>query len=212
LSSIISAVDHGQVDPELLDLLLQDRLSSKQKLFEKISSSRLIAAILPKKQEQVEMVQALFVSNDGRQAMPVFSCLDELMSWNQEARPLPLNATEFAQQTLIQGLDGLIIDIASNHKFVINGYMLSCLANGKEWRYPHQDREVLTFLEEVCFGINGVRNVEIKQGKDCDLQVTIFGPKSIAQKVVEVSQEIARAEIIRERAPQGADLFLSPLL
>jgi len=212
LSSISSAVDHGQVDPELLDLLLQDRLSSKQKLFEKISSSRLIAAILPKKQEQVEMVQALFVSNDGRQAMPVFSCLDELMSWNQEARPLPLNATEFAQQTLIQGLDGLIIDIASNHKFVINGYMLSCLANGKEWRYPHQDREVLTFLEEVCFGINGVRNVEIKQGKDCDLQVTIFGPKSIAQKVVEVSQEIARAEIIRERAPQGADLFLSPLL
>jgi hypothetical protein len=212
LSSISSAVDHGQVDPELLDLLLQDRLSSKQKLFEKISSSRLIAAILPKKQEQVEMVQALFVSNDGRQAMPVFSCLDELMSWNQEARPLPLNATEFAQQTLIQGLDGLIIDIASNHKFVIDGYMLSCLANGKEWRYPHQDREVLTFLEEVCFGINGVKNVEIKQGKDCDLQVTIFGPKSIAQKVVEVSQEIARAEIIRERAPQGADLFLSPLL
>ena len=212
MSSISSAVDHGQVDPELLDLLLQDRLSSKQKLFEKISSSRLIAAILPKKQEQVEMVQALFVSNDGRQAMPVFSCLDELMSWNQEARPLPLNATEFAQQTLIQGLDGLIIDIASNHKFVIDGYMLSCLANGKEWRYPHQDREVLTFLEEVCFGINGVKNVEIKQGKDCDLQVTIFGPKSIAQKVVEVSQEIARAEIIRERAPQGADLFLSPLL
>jgi hypothetical protein len=212
LSSISSAVDHGQVDPVLLDLLLQDRLSSKQKLFEKISSSRLIAAILPKKQEQVEMVQALFVSNDGRQAMPVFSCLDELMSWNQEARPLPLNATEFAQQTLIQGLDGLIIDIASNHKFVIDGYMLSCLANGKEWRYPHQDREVLTFLEEVCFGINGVKNVEIKQGKDCDLQVTIFGPKSIAQKVVEVSQEIARAEIIRERAPQGADLFLIPLL
>jgi hypothetical protein len=212
LSSISSAVDHGQVDPELLDLLLQDRLSSKQKLLEKISSSRLIAAILPKKQEQVEMVQALFVSNDGRQAMPVFSCLDELKSWNQEARPLPLKAVEFAQQTLTQGLDGLIIDIASDHKFVIDGYMLSCLANGKEWRFPHQDREVLTFLEEVCFGINGVKNVEIKQGKDCDLQVTIFGPKSIAQKVVEVSQEIARAEIIRERAPQGADLFLIPLL
>jgi hypothetical protein len=212
LSSISSAVDHGQVDPELLDLLLQDRLSSKQKLFEKISSSRLIAAILPKKHEQVEMVQALFVSNDGRQAMPVFSCLDELKSWNQEARPLPLKAVEFAQQTLTQGLDGLIIDIASDHKFVIDGYMLSCLANGKEWRFPHQDREVLTFLEEVCFGINGVKNVEIKQGKDCDLQVTIFGPKSIAQKVVEVSQEIARAEIIRERAPQGADLFLIPLL
>jgi len=92
LSSISTDVDHGQVDPELLELLLQDRLSSKQKLFEKLSSSRLIAAIMPKKQEQVEMVQALFVSNDGRQAMPVFSCLDELKSWNREARPLPLNA------------------------------------------------------------------------------------------------------------------------
>ncbi|MFY8204740.1 MAG: SseB family protein, partial [Actinomycetes bacterium] len=187
MSSISTDVDHGQVDPELLELLLQDRLSSKQKLFEKLSSSRLIAAIMPKKQEQVEMVQALFVSNDGRQAMPVFSCLDELKSWNQEARPLPLNAIEFAQQTLTQGLDGLIIDIASEHKFVIDGYMLSCLANGKEWKYPHQDREVLDFIEGICLGLDGVKNVEIKQGQDCDLQVTIYGPNSIAQKVVEVS-------------------------
>ena len=212
MSSISTDVDHGQVDPELLELLLQDRLHSKQKLFEKLSSSRLIAAIMPKKQEQVEMVQALFVSNDGRQAMPVFSCLDELKSWNREARPLPLNAIEFAQQTLTQGLDGLIIDIASDHKFVIDGYMLSCLANGKEWKYPHQDREVLDFIEGICLGLDGVKNVEIKQGQDCDLQVTIYGPNSIAQKVVEVSQEIAHAEIIRERAPQGADLFLRPLL
>lgn len=212
MSSISSDVDHGQVDPELLELLLQDRLSSKQILFEKLSSSRLIAAIMPKKLEHVEMVQALFVSNDGRQAMPVFSSLDELKNWSQEARPLPLNAVEFAKQTLAQGLDGLIIDIASDHKFIIDGYMLSCLANGQEWKYPHQDREVLDFLNEICLGLGGVKNVEIKQGQDCDLQVTIYGPNSIAQKVIEVSEAIAHAEIIRERAPKGADLLLSPLL
>lgn len=212
MSSLNSDIDHGQVDPELLDLLLQDRLHSKSKLFTKLNSSRLIAAVIPKKEEHVEMVQALFVSNDGRQAMPVFTSLDELKDWNQEARPLPLNAVDFAKQVLTQGLDGLIIDIASNHKFLIDGYMLKCLANGKEWKYPHQDREVLDFIEGVCLGLAEVSKVEIEQGQDCDLKVTIYGSRSIAQKVIEVSEKIAQSEIIRERAPQGADLFLSTLL
>ena len=171
MSSISTDVDHGQVDPELLELLLQDRLSSKQKLFEKLSSSRLIAAIMPKKQEQVEMVQALFVSNDGRQAMPVFSCLDELRSWNQEARPLPLKAIEFAQQTLTQGLDGLIIDIASEHKFVIDVYMLTCLANGKERKYSPQDRAAIDFIERNCVGNFGKAEPLYLQALESDKSV-----------------------------------------
>lgn len=82
------------------------------------------------------MMQALFSSNDGKVAMPVFTSLDELTKWNREARPIPLVANDFAQQTIDQELDALILDIASDHRFVIQGYMLSCLAKIKNGITP----------------------------------------------------------------------------
>ena len=47
---------------------------------------------------------------------------------------------------------------------------------------------------------------------DCDLHVNIYGPPDLADEVIGLGKEIAEQEIIRERAPLGADLFLTPLL
>ena len=113
--------DKGDADPALL-ALLQSKADGFEKLFiNRLMNTRLIGAIVAKKDENVEMMQALFSSNDGRVAMPVFTSLDELMKWNKEARPLPLIANDFAQQTIDQELDAIIVDIASNHRFVIKG-------------------------------------------------------------------------------------------
>jgi hypothetical protein len=158
------------------------------------------------------MMQALFSSNDGKVAMPVFTSLDELTKWNKEARPIPLVANDFAQQTIDQELDALILDIASDHRFVIQGYMLSCLAKNHEWTYPYQDLEVKETIEEICLKLKRVNKIEITKGVDCDLHVNIFGPPELADEVIGLGNEIAEQEIIRERAPLGADLFLTPLL
>jgi len=177
-----------------------------------LKNSRLIGAIVAKKDENVEMMQALFSSNDGKVAMPVFTSLDELAKWNKDARPIPLVAHDFAQQTIDQELDALILDIASDHRFVIQGYMLSCLAKNHEWNYPYQDKEVKETIEKICLKIKNVSKVEITKGVDCDLHVNIFGPPDLADEVIGLGKEIAEQEIIRERAPLGADLFLTPLL
>jgi hypothetical protein len=177
-----------------------------------LKNSRLIGAIVAKKDENVEMMQALFSSNDGKVAMPVFTSLDELTKWNKEARPIPLVAHDFAQQTIDQELDALILDIASDHRFVIQGYMLSCLAKNQEWNYPHQDSEVIDTIEKICLKLKRVNKIEITKGVDCDLHVNIYGPPDLADEVIGLGKEIAEQEIIRERAPLGADLFLTPLL
>jgi hypothetical protein len=158
------------------------------------------------------MMQALFSSNDGKVAMPVFTSLDELTKWNKEARPTPLISNDFAQQTIDQELDALILDIASDHRFVIQGYMLRCLAKNQDWSYPHQDSEVRKTIEKICLKIKKVNKVEITKGVDCDLHVNIYGPPDLADEVIGLGKEIAEQEIIRERAPLGADLFLTPLL
>ena len=204
--------DKGESDPVLL-ALLQNKGSDYEKLvFNKLKNSRLIGAIVAKKHENVEMMQALFSSNDGKVAMPVFTSLDELTKWNKEARPTPLISNDFAQQTIDQELDALILDIASDHRFVIQGYMLRCLAKNQDWSYPHQDSEVRKTIEKICLKIKKVNKVEITKGVDCDLHVNIYGPPDLADEVIGLGKEIAEQEIIRERATLGADLFLTPLL
>ncbi len=134
--------DKGESDPVLLALLQSKDHGYEKLVIDKLKNSRLIGAIVAKKEANVEMMQALFSSNDGKVAMPVFTSLNELAKWNKEARPIPLVANDFAQQTLDQNLDALILDIASDHRFVIEGYMLMCLAKNQEWNYPYKDLEV----------------------------------------------------------------------
>lgn len=204
--------DKGEPDPVLLALLQNKDTGYEKLVFNKLRNNRLIGAIVAKKDENVEMMQALFSSNDGKIAMPVFTSLDELTKWNKEARPIPLFANDFAQQTIDQELDALILDIASDHRFVVQGYMLGCLAKNQEWNYPYLDPEIIEIIEKICHRLENVRKVEITKGVDCDLHVNIYGPPNLADQVIGLGKEIAEQEIIRERAPLGADLFLTPLL
>lgn len=204
--------DKGKADPILLALLQNKTDGFEKSVFGRLLESRLIGAIVAKKDENVEMMQALFSSNDGRVAMPVFTSLEELTKWNKDARPIPLLANDFAQQTIDQDLDAIILDIASDHRFVIKGYMLSCLAKNQDWNYPYQDLEVKKTIENICHRLKSVSKVDISKGVDCDLYVNIYGPSNLADEVINLGKEIAEQEIIRERAPLGADLFLTPLL
>ena len=204
--------DKGDADPALLALLQSKADGFEKIVINRLMNSRLIGAIIAKKDENVEMMQALFSSNDGRVAMPVFTSLDELTKWNKEARPLPLIANDFAQQTIDQELDAIIVDIASDHRFVIKGHMLNCLAKNQDWNYPHQDLEVIETIERICQRLENVSKIEITKGVDCDLYVNIYGPSNLADEVISLGKVIAEQEIIRERAPLGADLFLTPLL
>ena len=204
--------DKGKADPILLALLQNKTDGFEKSVFGRLLESRLIGAIVAKKDENVEMMQALFSSNDGRVAMPVFTSLEELTKWNKDARPIPLLANDFAQQTIDQDLDAIILDIASDHRFVIKGYMLSCLAKNQDWNYPYQDLEVKKTIENICLRLKNVTKIEISKGVDCDLYVNIYGPSNLADEVINLGKEIAEQEIIRERAPLGADLFLTPLL
>jgi len=212
LSTLDLQNDEGKADPILLALLQNKTDGFEKSVFDRLLESRLIGAIVAKKDENVEMMQALFSSNDGKVAMPVFTSLEELTKWNKDARPIPLLANDFAQQTIDQDLDAIILDIASDHRFVIKGYMLSCLAKNQDWNYPYQDLEVKKTIENICLRLKNVSKVEISKGVDCDLYVNIYGPSNLADEVISLGKEIAEQEIIRERAPLGADLFLTPLL
>jgi hypothetical protein len=212
LSSLKVEQDTGEADPGLLNLLISKHEGFEKELFNKLTSARLIGGLVAKKEEHVEMMQVNFVSNDGRLGMPVFTSVGELNKWNIEARPLPLSAKDFAQQTISQKLDGLIIDLSSSHRFVISGYMLDCLANERSWDFPHEDQQVKKVITSICQTNPKVGKVDIEKGTKCDLTITIHGPASLAIEVIKLANLISEHPVIREKVPRGADLFLKPSL
>ena len=204
--------DKGEADPVLLNLLINRNPDYQYQVFNKLRSSRLIGAIVARKEKNVEMMQALFTSNDGKNAMPLFTSLNELDKWNNQARPLPLPAMEFARQVIEQNLDALILDIAAEHRFVVEHYMLHCLANNIGWTYPYLDRQIRELIENICSKNQMIQKIDIEKGIDCDLSITIYGPTRLAADLICLSKEISEHQIMRQRAPFGADLFLSPSL
>ena len=212
MSSLKVEQDTGEADPGLLNLLISKHEGYEKQVFTKLTSARLIGGLVAKKEEHVEMMQVNFVSNDGRLGMPVFTSVGELNKWNIEARPLPLSAKDFAQQTISQKLDGLIIDLSASHRFVISGYMLDCLANERSWDFPHEDQQVKKVITSICQTNPTVGKIDIAKGTKCDLTITIHGPASLAIEVIKLANLISEHPVIREKVPRGADLFLKPSL
>jgi hypothetical protein len=57
-----------------------------------------------------------FESQDGRVGLPVFTSLEALTLWDPHARPVPQSAELVARSCVDQNLDGLLIDMASEHR------------------------------------------------------------------------------------------------
>ena len=208
MSTLDSSEDKGQSDPELLKLLSLTSLDKNKKIIDCLKNSRLIGAIVAQKGVNVEMMQALFKSNDGRMAMLVFTSTVELSLWDKNARPVPLMAPEFAKQVLDQKLDALIIDISSDHRFVIEGANLEDLARGKSSIKVEEDEQVIEIIEHVCFRYPEILKVLIEKGQDSDLDITLVGQDIDPDLVINIGKILAEHEIIRQKAPRGTDLFV----
>ncbi|MEY4322789.1 MAG: hypothetical protein RL410_570, partial [Actinomycetota bacterium] len=74
------------------------------------------------------MSSVLFQSADGRVGLPVFTCLEALHQWNPEARPVPRNLREVAHSAVEEKYDAVLIDMASSHRFALQGINLARVA------------------------------------------------------------------------------------
>lgn len=135
--------DDGSANPQLLIALnLNTHMPSKQteeSIINALSSSRLLVPVVA----QVESVnldgsekdshisQVTFKSQDGRVGLPVFTSLQSLSDWDPNARPVPQWATAIALSCIESNLDAMLIDMASPHRFAVQGLALIQLASSK---------------------------------------------------------------------------------
>jgi hypothetical protein len=70
-----------------------------------------------------------FQSRDGRVGLPAFTSLEALAAWDPNARPIPQKAELVAASCLEQGLDALLIDMASEHRCALTRAALERLSS-----------------------------------------------------------------------------------
>ncbi len=81
--------------------------------------------------KEAEMAVVLLQAADGRRAMLAFTGTDSLAAWDATARPVPVTLDLAAQSAVADGAAALLIDLAGPHPLVIDGEVLSGLAQGR---------------------------------------------------------------------------------
>lgn len=134
--------DDGAAHPAVLTAL-HVHAASKSALTEagvitSLRGTRLLVPIVAKAdtvddagQEKDSHIAAVtFESRDGRIGLPAFTSLESMREWNPVARPVPQFAENVAQSCLDQGLDALLIDMASAHRCALTHAALERLVAG----------------------------------------------------------------------------------
>jgi hypothetical protein len=80
--------------------------------------------------KEAEMSVVTLQAQDGRRALLAFTGLDALLSWQPDARPVPVTVDRAAQTARNEDLTAVLIDVAGPHAFVIDGEVLGQLAAG----------------------------------------------------------------------------------
>ncbi len=74
------------------------------------------------------IASVIFESRDGRRGLPAFTSVEALKQWQKDARPIAQHAHLVAASALDQGCDGLLLDMASDHRWAVTGEALKRLA------------------------------------------------------------------------------------
>jgi hypothetical protein len=153
------------------------------------------------------------VGNDGRRAIPVFTSLDAMARWRQEARPVPTLAGQVWRAAAEDGC-AVVVDIGGPVPAAVDGARLAALASGRPAPLPHEDPDVLDAVSAAAAGkpeIAGFRCAPGRDGADLEIQVTV-GP-GCAQHAASEAIRLLGTEVMAalgSRLRRGIAIAMTP--
>ena len=177
--------DHGGADPAVAAALaaFAGGGGTEQAALTALAASRLLVPLVALAaddlaepaagQKSSEMATLAIVGRDGRRALPAFTCVDALLRWRPDARPVPVPASAVWQSAVAES-SAVIIDIAGPVSLAVDGSRLAALADGGPVPGMHEDPDVwhlaATTAGEIMPGIR-VRLSPPRGGLDFTLEL-----------------------------------------
>lgn len=92
--------------------------------------------------KEADMALISLHAPDGRKALPVFTSVDALSSWNDQARPVAVDIRKAALSAVQDGSDLLVVDPGADPAFVVRRPALWCVAKATPWTPSYADFSV----------------------------------------------------------------------
>ena len=151
--------DAGEADPDLTAALADE---DEVALFAAVASARLLVPVVSapadgdqgalKEARSADMAMLTLTSPDGQRALPVFTSVTALRSWDPSARPSPVTSARAAQAAVAERCDVLLLDVGSEHPRVLRPSMVWALAQQRAWLPAHTDPFVAQALTRAIAG------------------------------------------------------------
>lgn len=156
--------DDGSADPDLARLIAEPGDGSK--LLAALATARVLVPIVgapaddsdahgpadagqPPAEASSDLATVTLTGPDGSRALPAFTCLDALALWDAQARPVPVTMRDAARAALEEGCDVIALDVAGPTAREVTTSQVVALANGWEWKPPHEDPVVGRTVSEA---------------------------------------------------------------
>ena len=182
------AGDDGSANPALIAAIRDFRSGacSQAKVHEVLRESRLLVPLIAdlgeagegahgqKVDKSADLSIVSVSSPDGQSALPVFSSVAAMSTWNPKARPVPIETARVALAAASEQNGRIILDPGSPTEFAIRRTAFQSLADGSPWQHPALDQTVKDAFRAVIDTEPQVENFAIQNG---DPSSTLHGPE-----------------------------------
>jgi hypothetical protein len=166
--------DAGAADPALVEALADP--TDERALVAAVARSRLLVPVVAEPTEvdesgdlavekQTDMAAVTLIAPDGVRALPVFSSLGSLLSWDPAARPVPVTAARAAQAAVSERCDVVVVDVAGPAAVALRPSMVWALAQQRDWLPAHEDEVVARAVAVAVRGHDEVVAHELGAGE-----------------------------------------------
>ena len=123
--------------------------------------------------DAADMALPVLRAPDGRETMPMFSCVAALTAWNASARPVPALARRVALVAVQEGRQLLVLDVAGPRTVVLPRPAVWTLARGTAWTPAPRDPEVAAAVRAAAISVDGVVLAAAAPGRRAELRVVL---------------------------------------
>ncbi len=154
--------------------------------------------------KEADMALVTLTGPDGRRALPVFSSITALSSWDASARPVPVDARRAAVSAVAEGCELMVLDVAGPVTYVVSRPALWAIGAGRRWQAAHRDDDVLAAIGTAVSAHPDVLRFGAGPGRQAQLLVTLVVRAGLAAEQVQaLAQKVGAAlqsdDVVRER-------------
>jgi hypothetical protein len=152
--------DKGHADPNVTATLsaYHQALVTEHEALVAVASARLLVPVVTMltsvdeatgAEKESEMALPTLIGNDGRAAIIAFTCVETMIRWRPDARPVPTPAARVWHAAVAEG-QAVVVDVAGPVPLVVDGARLEALAAGEAPPLPHEDPDVHAVIEQAA--------------------------------------------------------------